>query len=112
MPRTESPSPFRFGVHPSCAIKPVRQARIHFTTECSSISDFAESARKAVEHRLHDELKKRTFARLDVNVGRHSWCWDKFRHAPDYVIGVEAHSNDVVPMGVSSVRACFVLYLQ
>src|SRR5437868_8631583 len=74
-------------------------------------SGFTECAREAVENRLHDVLEKRTLSGLDVNVGRHAGGRDELRHAPEYIIWVEAHPNDIVPMRVS-IGACFGLHLQ
>src|SRR5882757_8869849 len=65
------------------------------TTRSLVPSGFAESAGEAVEDRLHDVFEKRTLSGLDVNVGGHPGRRDEFRHAPENIILVQAHPNDV-----------------
>src|SRR5712675_2277119 len=65
------------------------------TTRLLVHSGFAESAGEAVEDRLHDVLEKRTLSGLDVNVGGHPGRRDEFRHAPENIILVQAHPNDI-----------------
>src|SRR3982074_1610787 len=76
--------------------------RIAGTRRCSALttnllvhSGFAEGAGEAVEYRLHDVLEKRTLSGLDVNVGGHPGRRDEFRHAPENIVLVQAHPNDI-----------------
>src|SRR3954452_18649732 len=82
-----------------------------FAPGCLSISGFTECAQEAVEDRLHDVLEKSALTGLDVNVGRHPGCRNEFRDAPEYIVWVETHANDIVTTRVG-LGACFSLDLQ
>src|SRR6202035_2925053 len=77
----------------------------------SSPSGFAECAGEAVEYRLHDVLEERTLSGLDVNVGGHPGRRGEFGQAPENIVLVQAHPNDVEFPTRVTVGACFVLYL-
>jgi len=105
-------------VHPDNRRRPTRALPIAGTRELSALttrllvhSGFAESAGKAVEDRLHHVLEKRTLSGLDVNVGRHPGRRDEFRHAPENVILVQTHPNDIEFPTRVTVGLCFGLHL-
>ena len=55
----------------------------------------SRKAREAVEDRPHDVVEKRALSGLDVNVGGHPGRRAEFRHAPENIILVQTHPNDV-----------------
>src|SRR5882724_10653854 len=83
----------------------------HSGPNCIVHSGFAESAGETVQDRLHDVLEKRTLSGLDVNVGGHPGRRNEFWHAPENIILVQAHPNDIKFPTRVTVGACFGLHL-
>jgi hypothetical protein len=78
---------------------------------CSSIQISRKAREKLSKTGFMMYSIKRTLSGLDVNVGGHPGRRDEFRDAPENIILVQAHPNDIEFPTRVTVGACFSLHL-